>query len=70
LFEELDTVLDSSVHADELRLAIRKIVETHDLDQEIARDIDDYEAFKDALTSLAYQERRESQVALCDSSSS
>jgi len=61
LFEEIDTVLDSSVHGDELRLAIRKLIETHDLDQEVARDIDDYPAFKDALTSLAYQERRESQ---------
>ncbi len=64
LFEEIDIVLDSSVHADELRLAMRKLVEDHDLDQDVAQDIDEFEAFKNALTSLAYQQRRESQDPL------
>lgn len=61
LFEEIDTTLGSSLDADELRLEIRRIQAEFGLDHDVADDIEDYERFKDALLSLAYQERRMAQ---------
>ena len=61
MFEDIETVLDASVRSDEMRVEIRKIVETHDLDQDLAKEIDDYEAFTTSLTQLMYHELREVQ---------
>lgn len=61
LFEEIDTSLGSSLDADEMRLEIRRLQAEFGLDHDVADDIDDYERFKDALLSLAYQERRMAQ---------
>jgi hypothetical protein len=61
LFEEIDMTLGSSLDADELRLEIRRLQAEFGLDHDVADDIEDYERFKDALFSLAYQERRMAQ---------
>jgi hypothetical protein len=61
LIEEIETTLDSSLDADELRLQLRRLRVDFDLDQDVAEDISDYGAFKDALVALVYALRRESQ---------
>lgn len=61
LLEEIDTVLDKSLDSEELRLEMRRLAERFDLDHDITESVEKYEDFKDALTTLAYQARLDSQ---------
>lgn len=61
LFEEMGTALDSSLDAEEMSLTIRRIQADFGLEHDVAQDIEDYDGFKDALLTLAYQERRDAQ---------
>jgi hypothetical protein len=61
LFEEIDTSLDSSLDAEQLRLSIRRLQTDFGLEEDVADDIEEYDRFKDALLTLAYQEQRAAQ---------
>lgn len=61
LFEEIETALDTSLDAEELRLAIRRIQADFGLEHDVAHDIEDFDGFKAALLTLAYQEQRSAQ---------
>lgn len=56
-----ETALDSSLDAEELRLAIRRLQADFGLEHDVAQDIDDYDGFRAAMLTLAYQERRNAQ---------
>jgi len=63
LFEDVDRSLDASVASDEVRLELARLKSRFELEQDVSADIADYEQFKEALVSLAYQERLASQEA-------
>ncbi|WP_419664766.1 ATP-dependent nuclease [Streptomyces sp. 2-1] len=55
LLEDIDAMLDNSVDAEDLRSQTRAVRRDFSLDEEPLDLIDDYEAFQEALQSLAYR---------------
>jgi predicted ATPase len=60
LLEEIESTLVPGFAAEELRAAVRLLRLTHQLDQDVTGEIEDFEAFKSDLENLAYIEVLES----------
>jgi len=61
MLEEILANLDSTEEGERLHTRVRQLVIKHRLDEELASDILDFEAFRDSLDGLAYEDVRASQ---------
>lgn len=61
LLEEIEADLDGSVDAEDLKSQIRDVRRRFELDEEQTEPIKDFEAFRDALETLAYREVNKAQ---------
>ncbi|MEU1258770.1 hypothetical protein ACFCYF_37525 [Streptomyces chartreusis] len=59
----MGAVLDDSLDAEEFRSEIRRVRRRFELDDEPGEAISDYDAFRDGLETLVYQQVNEAQEA-------